>query len=89
MFRLWGKLYKDNKVICDMTVEDHSSSRSRTQKIFAAIEAICQEFDLSQPIWFDSNISTFKRLSKTRFSKDNFIDRVNFDYFEIQVIEED
>lgn len=72
-----------------MTVEDSSPAKSRTQKIFGAIETICHEFDLSQPIWFDSNVANFKRLSKTRFSKDNFVEKVDFDFFEIQVIEED
>ena len=37
----------------------------------------------------DSNISEFQKVSKTRFYQDNFIETVEFDYLEIQVIEED
>ena len=46
-------------------------------------------FDLSEPIWLDSNVAEFKRHSKVRFYQDNFIDSIDFSYMEIQVIEED
>ena len=36
----------------------------------------------------DSNIAEFKRLDKTRFTRDNFIEDIDFDYLEIHVIEE-
>jgi len=88
MFRLWGKLNKNNKIINDTVVTD-DSSETRTHKVFAAITAICLEFDLSEPIWLKSNISEFKRLSRTRFTQDNFIDSIPFDYLEIQILEDD
>ena len=40
-------------------------------------------------VWLDKNINEFKRRDKTRFDQDNFIDSLEFDYLEIQVIEED
>ena len=45
-------------------------------------------FDLQQPIWLDKNINEFKRVDKTRFEQDNFIEQIDFDYLEIEVIEE-
>ena len=47
------------------------------------------EFDLGKPIWLDSTISEFKRHDKARFTADNFIESIEFDYMEIQIIEED
>ena len=88
MFRLWGKLCKDNRIINDLVVTDESSN-TRTRKVFAAITSLCLHFDLSEPIWLKSNITEFKHISKTRFTKDNFIESVPFDYMEIQVLEED
>ena len=88
MFRLWGKLYKNNKIINDLVIED-DSNETRTRKVFSAISALCLAFDLSEPIWLRSNIAEFKRLKKTRFSQDNFIDQIPFDHMEIQIIEED
>lgn len=36
----------------------------------------------------DSNIKDFKLHAKTRFGRGSFIESVNFDYLEIQVIED-
>lgn len=89
MFRLWAKLYKDRHLIKDTVIENDSPDLNRTKKIFAALETACYEFDLSKPIWLDSNIAEFKKISKTRFSADNFIDSFPYDYLEIHVIGED
>lgn len=88
MFRLWGKIFKENRLIQDMVVED-TSSDTRTHKIFHAIDELCIHFDISHPIWLESNIKEFQRHDKVRFTADNFIDSYSFDYLEIQVIEED
>lgn len=89
MFRIWAKEWKSNRLLKDITVCNDDSSMSRTAKVFAAIEEVCEAFDLSKPIWLECNIQEFKRHDKTRFSKDNFIDSIDFDYLEIHVIEED
>ena len=87
MFRLWRKIIKDNHLIKDMTVSNDTED-TRTHKIFQALEAICYAWDLSRPIWLDSTIAEFKRHSKARFYQDNFIESIDFDYLEIQILEE-
>ena len=87
MFRLWGKEFKDNRMLRD-TVICNDSDDTRTHKVFGALEDICYEFDLSKPIWLDSTVEEFKRHSKARFYQDNFVDSIDFDYLEIHVIEE-
>lgn len=88
MFRLWAKEFKNNKMLRDMVTENNSSSQTRTQKVFAAIDEVCNTFDLSKPIWLEHNIDEFRRIDKTRFTSDNFIDSIDFDFLEIHVIEE-
>ena len=88
MFRLWGKIWKDNHMIKDTVICDDSED-TRTHKLFHALQEICYDFDLANPIWLDKTINDFKRHSKTRFYQDNFVETVDFDYLEIQVIEED
>ena len=88
MFRMWGKLWKDNHLLKDYVAENSDYSMSRTAMVFQAVEEICQEFDLSQPIWLDANINEFKRHDRTRFRQDSFIESIEFDYLEIHVIEE-
>ena len=87
MFRLWGKEFKDNRMVRDTVICDETDD-TRTHKIFHALDEICYEFDLSKPIWLDSTINEFKRHAKARFYQDNFVDTIDFDYLEIQIIEE-
>lgn len=88
MFRLWAKIFKDNHMLRDTCIED-AGTDTRTHKIFHALDEICYEFDLGKPIWLDKTITEFKRHDKARFTQDNFIETIDFDYLEIQVIEED
>ena len=88
MFRLWGKIFKDNHMLRDTVIEDDRND-TRTHKIFDSLDQICYDFDLGKPIWLDSNIQEFERHSKTRFYQDSFIEEIPFDYLELQVIEED
>ena len=89
MFRLWGKIFSNNRLINDITISNDDRELNRTRKIYQALDDICYEFDLSKPIWLDKNIEEFKRHDKTRFHQDNFIDSIDFDFLEIDVIEED
>ena len=88
MFRMWGKIIKDNHLVKDTTICISDYSLSRTQMVFQSLDDICYEFDLSKPIWLDVNINEFKRHSKARFYQDSFVDSIDFDFLEIQVIEE-
>ena len=88
MFRLWGRTFRDNHMLSDIVIENGSKD-TRTHKVFDGLEKICYAFDLSKPIWLDSVIADFQRTSRARFYQDSFIDRIDFDYLEIQIIEED
>ena len=88
MFRLWAKIFKDNHMLQDTVIED-TSADTRTHKVFQALDKVCYQFDLSKPIWLDSTVNDFRRHSKTRFTQDNFVETIEFDYLEIHVIEED
>ena len=88
MFRLWAKIFKDNHLMEDVVICNDKED-TRTHKVFQALDEACYELDLTRPIWLDLNIKDFKRHSKTRFTQDSFIEHIDFDYLEIQVIEED
>ncbi|MDO4648542.1 MAG: hypothetical protein Q4B26_07815 [Eubacteriales bacterium] len=88
MMRIWGKIWQDNHLLKDTTIVDDGSD-TRTHKVIHALEQICYEFDLGNPIWLDSTIRDFKRNARARFYQDNFIEQIPFDYLEIQVLEED
>lgn len=88
MFRMWGKIWKNNRMMKDTVICLTDYSMSRTAMVFQALDDICYEFDLSKPIWLDANISEFQRVAKTRFTQDSFIETIDFDSLEIQIIEE-
>ena len=88
MFRLWGKIWKDNHLVKDIVIENDDRDLNRTRKVFAAIDSVCYAFDLSKPIWLDSTINDFRRHSKCRFTQDAFVEQIDFDFLEIHIIEE-
>lgn len=88
MFRMWVKEWKDNHLLRDV-VEEIPGQDTRTHKVFRALESACNELDLAVPVWLDSTIRDFQRHSRARFTRDAFIEEIDFDYLEIWIIEED
>ncbi|MCQ2526805.1 MAG: hypothetical protein MJ130_08570 [Lachnospiraceae bacterium] len=86
--RIWARQFKDTHMLKDSLIVDESTE-TRTHKVFKALEKVCQEMDLAQPVWLDRNVKDFKRSGKVRFFKDSFIEEIPFDYLEFQIIEED
>ncbi len=85
--RIWGKIVKSTKTLRDRVIEDNTDD-TRTRKILRALEELCHGFDLPVPIWLNSNIADFQKTKKTRFTQDSFIETIDFDHLEFQVIEE-
>ena len=88
MFRIWGKIWKENHMLDDVVIECDDSTLNRTRKVYYCLEEICNTFDLGKPIWLDATIAEFKRHAKARLTKDCIIEEIDFDYLEIHVIEE-
>ena len=89
MFRVWGKTVRrghklNEHIAC---IDDHTLNRTR--KVYAALDEICQNLNISKPYWLELNQKDFIKFSKTRFTQDNFMESIDFDYLEFQVIEED
>ncbi len=88
MFRLWAKEWKEGHLVKDAVIED-ASDETRTHKVFRGLEEACREFDLAKPIWLDKTVRDFQRHARCRFNQDAFMESIDFDYLEIQIIEED
>ena len=48
MFRMWGKIWKDNHLLKDTVVENDVKD-TRTHKIFQALEEICYDLIWESP----------------------------------------
>ena len=89
MFRLWGKIIKSNRFITDHVFELPTSDRDRMDKTEEGLEALCYHFDIQKPMWFSDNDKDFEQFGKTRFTQQHFIESIDFDYYEIEIIEDD
>ena len=87
--RIWCKLFAKNHLLQDVVVEQYDTSMTRTQKVYASLEEASYAMNLEKPMWLDKNKREFIRHSRTRFTQDNFIESIDFDYLDFQVIEED
>lgn len=86
--RVWVKLMKNTHMIKETTIV-RDEEDTRTHKVLHALEDACHTLDLSTPIWLEKNIKQFQRVARTRFTQDNFIETIEFDYLELQILEED
>lgn len=87
--RIWGKIIKDNRLVKDTVIEIYDYDLSRTKKVYKALEEMSYQFDLAKPIWLDVNKDDFIKHARTKFTKDSFMEDIDFDYLDFQVIEED
>ena len=88
--RIWFKIFDDtNHLLKDTVIEDNRNSVNRTKKILDSLNRACSQFDLPEPIWLNVNVTDFKRLSKTNFLQDNFIEAIDFAKLEMEVMSED
>ncbi|MCR5715374.1 MAG: hypothetical protein K6G23_10580 [Lachnospiraceae bacterium] len=85
--RIWAREFKNNHMLRDVVIIREEED-TRTHKVFAALDEVCHELDLSRPVWLSNNISEFQLHKKTRFRQDSFIDEIEFDYLEFQILEE-
>ena len=86
--RVWAKIWRHSRLLKETIVEDYSEE-TRTHKVFHALEEVCRTFDLAQPMWLEQTVRDFQRHAKCRFTHDAFVEEVDFDYLEFQIIEED
>ena len=66
MFRLWGKLWKDNHLLKDTVICDDSED-TRTHKIFRGLESICYEMDLGTQSGWNLQSDILRNMEKPDF----------------------
>lgn len=89
MIKLWGKIMINNRIedqnvaICtDDEVDEYQ------EQLKKCIVKLCYNFDIEKPYWLQKNLKEYNKIKKTSFTQDNFIEEINFDRLEIEVLEE-
>lgn len=76
--RYWGKIKIEDRMMSDVTLEEAD--------FLSALSAICDHFDLSKPIVCAKHSAEIKSFNRTVFYPDDFVESVDFDTLEIQII---
>ena len=76
--RYWGKIKIEDRIIKDTALEEKDFP--------SALSAVCDAFDLSKPIICAKHHAEIKSFSRTVFFPDDFVESVDFDTLEIEVI---
>jgi len=86
MFRLWGKIIKNNKIVNQYTAEIEETGFSEAEMLDICIDEICKKFDIQKPLWFPLNKKDYAAYGRTVFRTDSFMENIDFDFFEIERI---
>ncbi|MDL2237495.1 hypothetical protein LJC56_06665 [Christensenellaceae bacterium OttesenSCG-928-K19] len=87
MITVWGKLWKNGKTIKSDTTTSNKVDMSAA--ILECIEYFAQKFDIEAPMWHSQHTKQLGLFRKATFRPDDFIDRVDFDRFELQLLDDE
>ncbi len=87
MYRLWAKVIKNNKIInsIDVSNDDDISIEKKKSKCFSKI---FNSLDISSPVWLSNHYNNFSEFKMVTFYKHDFIDTVDFDKLEIELLDD-
>jgi len=83
--KLIGKLIEGTTVVNEKVVEKEDMDISFRDLLEANLIDLCKELDISVPLWLKRNTTEFVKFKKTFFTKDQFVESVKFDKFEIKI----
>jgi hypothetical protein len=81
----WGKIIKGDKIIRSETCENGEPGMA--EALLACIEHFSRSFDMEAPMWHSAHTKQMSIFHRAVFRPDDFIDSVDFDRFEIQIID--
>lgn len=86
---IYGKLIKKNMILTEEKAEYTDSDMTFQQKLTNCLVDICKKMDIQVPIWMNKNTKELAKFNKTFFSDEQFMEKVYFDRFEIEMKRKD
>ncbi len=83
--RLYGRIVKDTSLIREALVDEEDESTSYRDKLEKCFVSLCREMEIPVPLWIKKNTKEFGAFRRTFFSKEQFVEKVYFDRFEIRL----
>ena len=82
MVKIWGKVYKGEKLIKDNTIEVDETNTT----FFDMLRGLSEKLDIPTPVLLEKHVIDFNMFNLSVFKPDDFIQTVNFSKFVIQNI---
>lgn len=83
--KLEGKLFRANLMIGNKTIEQPDQLGNFTKQLGTCLVLLCHELDIPIPLWMEKNTHEFARFHQTIFFEEHFIEKVNFERFQIRL----
>lgn len=83
--KLYGRIVRDTIVLKDSFVVEEDSSLQFRERLEKCLIDLCREIGIPVPIWLEKNTKEFAYFKKTFFTNEQFVEKVNFDKFEIRL----
>lgn len=85
MNKIWGRTIKDGKIKSDFLLKTEKFSYN---DLYEYLKTICYNLKIETPIVLKKHQNQFNEYSMTKFSQDDFVDKIDFDSFIIQHFED-
>jgi hypothetical protein len=82
---LHGRLIKDSNPLRDATVKNETPGLNFHDLLQESFLMLCKELAIPIPLWLPKNTKEFARFHKTFFAKDQFLEPMIFDRFEMTI----
>ena len=84
MFRIWGKIIKDGKIVKQVTYE--RVDKFAYSSFFNYLADICEELDIATPVLLKTHIFNYAKFNQVRFLPRDFVEEVDFDFLLLENI---
>ncbi|MCX7709750.1 MAG: hypothetical protein N2484_07850 [Clostridia bacterium] len=83
--KLIGKLVKDTKTVKAAVAEKRDDKADYRDLLEECFLKLCSDLDIPVPLWLKKNSKEFGAYRFTFFTADQFLERIDFDRFEMRL----
>ncbi|MBR2967607.1 MAG: hypothetical protein IKC35_02365 [Clostridia bacterium] len=82
MFKIWAKTVKKEKITKSYVYKGEDKFDSKLLSKY--LPEMCEQMDIPTPVLLNSHIKNFDAFGITRFTKSDFVESVDFDFFTLE-----
>lgn len=82
MFKIWAKTIKNHKIVGSYIY--HSADKFDSGEFLSYLTEICHDMDIPTPVILKSHVRNYTFFNITKFRKEDFIEKVDFDTLQLE-----